>query len=479
MNTTSSEPTAAALTEPLPTADTSLTHPTKPLPTADDSVASESASKKRLAAFLTSPYSLRGVREFGYLLSGGILSVLFLAVNILLCWVAFATGFLMVFLPLILIYVTRFQARVLRHHNMVWSKQPPVHPMYLSNYANKRWYRRLFDALADAQSWIDMLAVTLTVVTAGLGLVVLGVWTFLLLLCGGFGVFHRNLDIWGEDYLELQAEFTPEFINWLMASGRPFQALAVAVLMAVLLPWLVRLIGQLHFTVSDYLLSGRQLWMDQIKHNERLQAAQGAARKAQTQTLNGVERNIHDGPQQQLVRLGIDLGRARMQLTKDPEAADLLLHQSVQRTQEILDELRNIVRGIAPPILVDRGLHAAVAELAARNSVPTTVFDDDMPEELPELTEQTLYYIVSEALANITQHAQATKATVRLTHAHFKDQEAIQVLVTDDGKGGANPQAGSGLAGLKQRVAAIDGWFDVSSPVDGPTVVAAIVPMSF
>jgi len=162
-------------------------------------------------------------------------------------------------------------------------------------------------------------------------------------------------------------------------------------------------------------------------------------------TRRRLERDIHDGPQQRLVRLRMDLARAHRQAEKDPAAASAIIQGAMEQTQQTLDELRQLSRGIAPPVLIDRGLAAAITEAATRSSVPVTV-STELPD-LPDHVSQAAYFVVSEALANLNKHSGATVAGVE---ARVVDG-SLQVRISDNGIGGASTAKGHGLAGLGGR----------------------------
>lgn len=184
-----------------------------------------------------------------------------------------------------------------------------------------------------------------------------------------------------------------------------------------------------------------------------------------------IERDLHDGPQQRLVSIAMDLGMAREWLDEDPARAKVLLDSAHSASKEAITEIRNVARGIAPPVLTDRGLDAAISALAARTSVPVTV-DIEGVGRLDPTTEAIAYFCVSECLTNVVKHADAAAVTVRL-----RQQGAdLVVRVSDNGRGGADPAGGTGLTGLRQRVRAVDGSLTVDSPPGGPTVVTASLP---
>ncbi|WP_051571089.1 sensor histidine kinase [Cryptosporangium arvum] len=180
--------------------------------------------------------------------------------------------------------------------------------------------------------------------------------------------------------------------------------------------------------------------------------------------LRRLERDLHDGPQQRLVRLALDLGRAEHRFDADPAGARVVLADAITQTREALDELRALARGVAPPVLVERGLRAALAALVRRSPVPVTL-SVDVPDELPAEVETTLYFVVAEALANVAKHSGATHCRVEVRRR--------RVTVTDDGIGGAAIRPGHGLAGLGQR---LGGRLALTSPVGGPTTLVARIP---
>ena len=186
-----------------------------------------------------------------------------------------------------------------------------------------------------------------------------------------------------------------------------------------------------------------------------------------------VERDLHDGAQQRLLALSLALRMARRQVAADsnPAAGDAM-DRAEAELQLAIVELRELARGIHPAILTDDGLEAAVRSLAARATVPVTV-DFELPDRLPPTIEATAYFAISEALANVSKHAGATQVVVSATV-----QDAwLRVEVSDDGTGGADPSRGSGLRGLRDRVAAVDGALEVTSPAGQGTTVAISVPV--
>jgi signal transduction histidine kinase len=184
-----------------------------------------------------------------------------------------------------------------------------------------------------------------------------------------------------------------------------------------------------------------------------------------------IERDLHDGAQQRLVAVAMNLGRARSHYDDDPEAARRLLDEAHQDAKQALAELRDLARGIHPAVLTDRGLDAALSGLAGRSPVPVTVSVDVEPRCSPTI-EAIAYFVVSEALANVAKHARATRAAVIVQ----RRGDRVLVQVSDDGAGGANADAGSGIAGLRDRVGGVDGTLEITSPAGGPTTLAVEMP---
>lgn len=190
-----------------------------------------------------------------------------------------------------------------------------------------------------------------------------------------------------------------------------------------------------------------------------------------------MERDLHDGAQQRLVALAVDLGRARAKLDADPSAPPetrQMIAEAHEEAKQTLAELRDLVRGIHPAVLSDRGLDAALSALAARCPVPVTVQSNlaDTPRCSPSV-EAVAYFVVAEALTNLAKHAKANRAGIRATRD--PDAGTLTVDITDDGIGGADPD-GVGLHGLADRAHAVDGDLTVTSPTGGPTTVTVRLP---
>ena len=196
-----------------------------------------------------------------------------------------------------------------------------------------------------------------------------------------------------------------------------------------------------------------------------IEAADNARRK--------IERDLHDGAQQRLVSLVLDVQVARRRLAKDPTEVGPFLERLGRELQDASAELRELARGIHPAVLTERGLAAALSALAARSPVPVEVIDPPQ-ERLPPAVEATAYFTVAEALTNVAKYAEATHAVVRVEC----DAAGLVVEVSDDGVGGASTAKGSGLSGLADRVGALDGTLSVESPAGEGTCVRAVLPLN-
>jgi signal transduction histidine kinase len=185
-----------------------------------------------------------------------------------------------------------------------------------------------------------------------------------------------------------------------------------------------------------------------------------------------LERDLHDGTQQRLVSLAINLGMARVSATTAREAQQALV-QAHEEAKAALSELRDLIRGLHPAVLEDRGLDAALSGVAARMPIPVRL-NVDMPRRPAPVIEAVAYFVVSEGLANIAKHAQASQAEVVVQRAG----DRLHIIVSDDGVGGADPARGTGLAGLARRAESVDGDFDVFSPPGGPTLLSVDLPCS-
>ncbi|WP_245681932.1 sensor histidine kinase [Actinomadura kijaniata] len=187
--------------------------------------------------------------------------------------------------------------------------------------------------------------------------------------------------------------------------------------------------------------------------------------------LRRIERDLHDGAQARLVALSMNIGLAEELMKHDPETAAMLLAEARSASGQALTELRDLVRGIHPPVLAERGLDGAVRALALSLPLPVDV-RIDVPGRAEAPVETAAYFAVAEMLANVVKHSDARRAWIQIEH----DRGRLLMIVGDDGTGGADPAAGSGMRGIERRLAAFDGTMAVTSPPGGPTIVTMELP---
>ncbi|MFJ5798873.1 sensor histidine kinase [Streptomyces decoyicus] len=232
-------------------------------------------------------------------------------------------------------------------------------------------------------------------------------------------------------------------------------------------PWVIHGLTQMDRVMVHGLL-GPSLLATRVS---QLESDRGVVVDTAAADLRRIERDLHDGAQARLVSLAMDLGLAREKLAEDPEAAAKMVDEAHGEVKIALQELRDLARGIHPAILTDRGLGPALSALAARCTVPVTV-TVDLDHRPAAAIEGIAYFTASELLQNVSRHARATSATLDV----WRTADRIMVLVSDNGRGGAHTAAGTGLAGLAERLDAVDGLLVVDSPVSGPTRITAELP---
>jgi signal transduction histidine kinase len=361
------------------------------------------------------------------------------------------------------VYVARANAffERLRMQGMLrWSAPTPT---YVKAPGDAGLWRRSLAPLRDPQSWLDVLWSVISLVTAVIAFSVTLAWW-----AGSLG----GLTYWfWQRYIPESSD--ERGLAWLLDLGDTRTAeswvnLAAGALLLLTLPLVVRGVALLHGSLAHALLSSRATLQHEVA---RVESGRAAAREAEATSLRRLERDIHDGPQQRLVRLTMDLGRAKHRLGEDAEAV-ALIDGALEQARETVAELRALSRGVAPPLLVDRGLGAALEEMLSQSSVPVRA-SLDIPAGLPPHIETATYFVVAEALTNLAKHSGATTATVTVRPADGR----LEVAVADNGVGGAHLAKGLGLAGLRQRLEAADGSLHVDSPDGGPTVVLATLPL--
>lgn len=184
-----------------------------------------------------------------------------------------------------------------------------------------------------------------------------------------------------------------------------------------------------------------------------------------------IERDLHDGAQQRLVSMAVNLGLAKATLTDLPEEARQVIEEAHQEAKGAIEELNSLVRGLHPAVLDELGLDAALSGIAARAPLPVRLHVH-MPERAAPTVEAVAYFVVSEALANVAKHSRAERADVTVV----RTGDTLRVVIADDGEGGADAARGTGLTGLAKRAGSVDGTFEISSPRGGPTVITVELP---
>ncbi|MFE7038136.1 sensor histidine kinase [Streptomyces atratus] len=234
------------------------------------------------------------------------------------------------------------------------------------------------------------------------------------------------------------------------------------------LPYIARLLANADRAMARGLLSPS----DELERRiAELESDRGVVVDTAAADLRRIERDLHDGAQARLVALAMGLGLAKEKLTDDPEAAARMVDEAHGEVKVALQELRDLARGIHPAVLTDRGLDAALSAIASRCTVPVTV-GVDLPARPAEAIEGIAYFTVSELLQNVSKHSSARSASVEV----WRSADRLLIQVTDDGQGGARMDGGTGMAGLAERLGAVDGLFVLNSPVGGPTTVTAELP---
>lgn len=265
----------------------------------------------------------------------------------------------------------------------------------------------------------------------------------------------------------------PDEFGWdLSAPWKPWTLLLTLVGFGVLLaaPWVARAGAEIDVALARWLL-GPSRNEELSERVEKLAESRAGVVDAADSERRRIERDLHDGTQQRLVSLAMNLGMARARMADAPAPAREAIEKAHEEAKAALTELRDFVRGLHPAVLNDRGLDAALSGVAARAPIPVQLRVGVAQRPSPTI-EAVAYFVVSEALANVAKHARASRAEVAVTRIG----NTLRVVVADDGRGGASAEVGSGLRGLGQRVASVDGTLRIDSPQGGPTVIMVELP---
>jgi signal transduction histidine kinase len=427
-------------------------------------------------------------RELGFLLLGLPIAVVGFSVTISLFSAGIGT-LVTFFIGAVAIIATLYIARgfgTLELVRLDWAGYEPIpRPDWQQARARTGFFGWLRSVLANAHYWLYLLhTMVIDFVVATFTWVVTVVWTSIALGGVSYWFWARFLPPDGS-----QQWYLSDAVLWFLRVPAdsvdakaldPLVYFLLGIVMLATLPFVTRGLTMLHHVTARALLGAfkSEALERQVAH---LSDSRGAAIAAEGHSLRRLERDIHDGPQQRLVRLQMDLAAAERQLAADPEKARGLIGEAMQQSKEALDELRALSRGFAPPILMDRGLVAALESAAVRSTVPARI-TSELPAglELPQEIERGAYFVASEALTNAAKHSGATRIdlTVGLRRLREADETWLDLSVTDDGRGGASPANGHGLAGLEERLRGLGGTLEVLSPEGGPTVVSAHLPVT-
>ncbi|MGW2812352.1 histidine kinase [Streptomyces sp. NPDC001415] len=244
----------------------------------------------------------------------------------------------------------------------------------------------------------------------------------------------------------------------------------LGVLLLIAMPWFAALVAGLDSRAATVLL-GPNRAKELERRVEDLAESRADILDAADLERRRIERDLHDGAQQRLVSLAMNLGIARATLTDLPPEARAVIDEAHREAKEAIEELSNLVRGLHPAVLEDRGLDAAISGIAARAPFPVEL-TVDLAERPSPTVEAVAYFVVSETLANVAKHARATRCSVQVR----RRAQLLTITVSDNGVGGADPAGGTGLLGLRKRVGSVDGTIRINSPHGGPTVITVELP---
>ena len=420
--------------------------------------------------------ALRFLRQLAvdtqFILIGFPLGLLALVLSMVGFWLGVGLSVIWIGLPVLMatLLLSRGLATVERARIAPVIGRRMPRPHYKTSRGTGLW-QRMVTPIRDGQSWLDLLHAMVRFIPGTIAFCFAVTWW-----AGTLGGLTFPLWEWaiprGPDNSDL-----PELLGlgdaW---STRVVFYLAVGAFFAITLFPVIRGVALLEALFARALLSGVNELREQVVEAEAARdtarAQKAAAVSAEAIALRRLERDIHDGPQQRLVRLAMDLGRAEQQLATDPAAARATVAEALTQTRETLDELRALSRGIAPPILVDRGLQAALTALAGRCTVPVEL---DAPPfgRLDPALESTAYFVVAEALTNVAKHSGATEVRVSVQPV----QTGLMITIADDGVGGAGMDKGHGLAGMADRVRAAGGVLSIDSPAGRGTTIRVALPV--
>ncbi|MFF4489722.1 sensor histidine kinase [Streptomyces sp. NPDC001544] len=423
--------------------------------------------RHRLPAALRTPLEARSWREFGYVLLN--LPVASVTFTYAVTMVALGAGLLVTFLGIPVLAGALAGCRGIgaleraRARGLLRLEVTDPEPLRVRKSGAPAWmgavlksgtsWRHLLYTLLHFPWAVFSFCVAVTFWTCGWTLLTYPLWFWVFPMYGGQG----GLQLYGDTHHSVYLD-------------NPFEIAVTALvglLFTIATPWIVRAL-----TMVDRLLVVGLLGPSRLaKRVVELESDRGVVVDTAAADLRRIERDLHDGAQARLVALAMGLGLAKEKLTEDPKAAARMVEDAHGEVKTALQELRDLARGIHPAVLTDRGLDAALSSVASRCTVPVQV-EVELSERPAPAIEGIAYFTVSELLQNVSKHARASSATVDV----WRSEDRLMLQVMDDGAGGADVSAGSGLAGLAERLDAVDGILVVDSPVGGPTRVTAELP---
>ncbi|MCX4908026.1 sensor histidine kinase [Streptomyces sp. NBC_00878] len=423
--------------------------------------------RHRLPAALRAPFEARSWRELGYLMLSLPLSIIMFTFAVTMS--ALGAGLLITFLGIPVLAAALAGCRGFgalertRARGLLGLDVAPPERLRMQKPGAMAWmgamlksgasWRHLLYAVLHLPWAVFAFAVAISFWLYGWAMLTYPVWFWLFPMYGG----QDGLQLYGDQghnvYLDNPFEITVTAL--------------VGLLLTTASPWIVRALTQVDRLLVHGLLGPSRLATRVVE----LESDRGIVIDTAAADLRRIERDLHDGAQARLVNLAMGLGLAKEKLTEDPQAAARMVDEAHGEVKTALQELRDLARGIHPAVLTDRGLDAALSSVASRCTVPVQV-EADLPTRPAAAIEGIAYFTVSELLQNISKHSRATRATVDV----WRIENRLMLQVVDDGVGGADVAAGSGLAGLAERLDAVDGILVVDSPVGGPTRITAELP---
>ncbi|MGK4583391.1 histidine kinase [Kitasatospora sp. HPMI-4] len=294
---------------------------------------------------------------------------------------------------------------------------------------------------------------------------VIAIGSLLVLATGGVGLVLATIYGWAN---LLSRDSSLRFSTGWTVTGAGLTSVGLALLLVV--PWAVAWLARIDERAARALLGPNRAEVLERRVEDLAESRAGVVDAADAERRR-IERDLHDGAQQRLVSLAMNLGLARRTLKDTPSEAMQVIIEAHEEAQAAIAELRDLVRGLHPVVLEDRGLDAALSGVAARAPVPVRL-TVDLPDRLEPTVEAVAYFTVSEALANVAKHARASRVDLSVR----QDSGRVRIIITDDGVGGADPSRGTGLIGLRKRAASVDGTLAITSPVGGPTTITVELP---